>query len=103
MSINIWEIILNVIGWLILALIIYSVVVAIVKVISNKRAGLMARRAAKANPTLSDEAIIELAEDHAKALHAGDILFGDLKTREFNRGVKYALTAKGGHTDVDSV
>lgn len=100
---NVWEIILNVIGWLILALIVYSVALAVIRIIRNKRAEAIARREAKANPALSDEAIIELAEDYAKTLHAGDFIFGELKTREFIRGIKYALEAKGGTTDVDSI
>lgn len=90
MNISIWELLLNVIGWLILALIVYSVAVVITRGIRKQLAARVARKTNLAKGQLSDAAVIELATEAAKDLYKNDIQV-NRNVHIFVAGVKFGL------------
>ena len=90
---NIWELLLTILGWLLFAalilltaLLIAGVVIYVVRAVKPSR-----RKQDKAT-ALSDDAITELAELHAGISHGSMDLFGN--SGHFMRGVEFALNAK---------
>lgn len=90
---NVWAILLDLLGWLLLAVVVIfavciciGVCVYIVRTIKS--------RASKTAP-ITDVAVIKLSERYAE-LTFSESIFKNIQAGAFKRGVKYALEAKRG-------
>lgn len=100
---NPWELFLHLLGWLCLGLLVWGIIAVFIlspikkfrqKRADAKRSKAMADHPSKAVPT--DEQVIRMSREESVVKYRLDLLFGELRAREFEAGVIFALEAKRG-------
>ena len=102
---GVWTLLLNIVGWILVIITIIAAAAflaggAIWLVQAIQAARARAKRKREPVAILTDEAILELAEEHCRSKGELDF-FGHNPT--FMQGVKFALEAKRGDRNADSV
>ena len=103
---NVWELLLNILGWalvVVLVLVMLVFLTGIVIYFKNVVKTAIERRRQAHTPvtSLSDEAIVKLAHEHAQQQNGPLDMFG--QGAQFIKGAEFALEAKKERVNADSI
>ena len=101
---NVWIVVLNVVGYIVLFLLILFAVAIVWSFVKTTISKIKKKRSLKKGlpPIPSDETVRVNGATHARELYRAHI-FKDMETVAFQQGLEYGLAAKRGDLSADRV